>query len=112
MLVKITAEFIVTGDVLVGADERGAFPCRSVENYLFFFVDVNAAVDKLFYNGSESKSIGITGLEKEDVLNVIITIWIEGWQELDGDAIWNEVDYIGSKFNVGIQFAVQDAFAE
>ena len=42
-------------------------------------------------------------------LSVKVTIWVEGWQELDGSAIWDEVKYIDSSFNVGIQFAVEDA---
>ena len=67
---------------------------------------------------------------KNDYLNVVITIWIEGWQKLEnktpvldanGDpvldnennptytsevsSIWNE-DFMNSKFNVGFEFAV------
>ena len=70
-----------------------------------------------------SKCIGKTiGYSKEDAnwekeyLNVTLTIWLEGWQTLpaptiaDPDAvssIWNAADYIGSMFDVGVQFAVQ-----
>ena len=69
------------------------------------------------------KSIGHTiAYEKGDAgfetqyLNVVLTIWLEGWQTLpaptqaDPDAvsaIWNAADYIGSMFDVGITFAVQ-----
>ena len=49
-------------------------------------------------------------------LNVVITIWLEGWQTLPAptqanpnavSSIWNASDYIGSMFDVGIQFATQ-----
>ena len=66
-----------------------------------------------------SKKIGktIAFEKKEDAayLNVIMTIWVEGWEPLPSpttdnpDAkspIWNASDYIGSMFDVGIEFAV------
>lgn len=55
-----------------------------------------------------SKSIGKTVAGDASYLTVTITIWVEGWQKLDGSAIWDASKYIDSKFNVGIQFAVQD----
>ena len=74
-------------------------------------------------NDTVSKSIGHTiGYEKGDdgfeskYLNVVLTIWLEGWQTLPAptqanpdavSAIWNAADYIGSMFDVGITFAVQ-----
>ena len=72
--------------------------------------------------GQFSKSLGHTiasekGDEKEGkYLNVVITIWVEGWSLLpaptqqDPDAksaMWKAADYIGSMFDVGFQFAVQ-----
>ena len=78
------------------------------------YAEVN---DNKLYNTSakdnsalaESKLIGKTVAGTASYLEVTITIWIEGWQKLDnGTAIWDAVKYIGSKFNVGIQFAVQD----
>ena len=68
--------------------------------------------NKLFNNTAKqsldpSKSIGQTVASENSYLSVTITIWVEGWQPLEGDAIWHE-DYIKSNFNVGIQFAVQD----
>ena len=70
-----------------------------------------------------SKCIGKTiGYSKEDAnwekeyLNVTLTIWLEGWQTLPAptianpdavSSIWNAADYIGSMFDVGVQFAVQ-----
>lgn len=66
-----------------------------------------------------SKCIGKTvAFENEEdaaYLNVVMTIWVEGWQPLPSptaanpDAvspIWNASDYIGSMFDVGIEFAV------
>ena len=74
-----------------------------------------------------SKSIGTlvandANAAEHHYLNVVITIWVEGWQEFlaekaqpsDPDkyeSIWDG-GYINSKFDVGIQFAVQDKLAE
>lgn len=55
------------------------------------------------------KYIGETIESETEFLTVKVTIWVEGWQELDGSAIWDEVKYIDSSFDVGIQFAVEDA---
>lgn len=59
-----------------------------------------------------SKSIGQTVAANDSYLTVKVTIWVEGWQKFDNaeTAIWN-TKYIGSKFNIGIQFAVQDKLA-
>lgn len=74
-------------------------------------------------SSATKKSIGKTvGYDKtsanweQNYLNVVITIWLEGWQTLPAptqedpnavSSIWNAADYIGSMFDVGIQFAVQ-----
>ncbi len=70
-------------------------------------------------NADVDKKIGSLVAGSEAFLRVRITIWVEGWQKLSDygnpakySAIWDEVKYIGSQFDVGIQFAVQDAFAE
>ena len=60
------------------------------------------------------KLIGQTMESETEYLSVKVTIWVEGWQKLDGknggqSAIWDEFKYINSSFNVGIQFAVEDA---
>ena len=55
------------------------------------------------------KYIGSTIEAENEFLTVTVTIWVEGWQELDESAIWDEVKYVDSSFNVGIQFAVEDA---
>ena len=76
-----------------------------------------------------SKRIGRTiGYSKEDAnweqeyLNITLTIWLEGWQILENVAdnpdtpdvdesksstMWDASSFIGSMFDVGIQFAVQ-----
>ena len=61
-------------------------------------------------NPDVSKSIGTTLAGDAAYLTVTVTIWVEGWQPLDGSAIW-DTKYIDSSFNVGIQFAVQDELA-
>lgn len=62
------------------------------------------------------KTIAFDDMANEAYLNVVMTIWIEGWEPLpsptnnDPNAtspIWNPSDYIGSMFDVGIEFAVQ-----
>lgn len=62
------------------------------------------------------KTVAFDDMANEAYLNVVMTIWIEGWEPLpsptssDPDAkspIWNPSDYIGSMFDVGITFAVQ-----
>ena len=62
------------------------------------------------------KTVAFDDMANEAYLNVVMTIWIEGWEPLpspttsDPDAkspIWNPTDYIGSMFDVGITFAVQ-----
>ena len=65
------------------------------------------------------KFIGKTIQSETEYLSVKVTIWVEGWQKLlqgkDGQnndiysAIWDEVKYIDSGFNIGLQFAVEDA---
>lgn len=62
------------------------------------------------------KTIAFDDMANEAYLNVVMTIWIEGWEPFpsptntDPDAvspIWNPSDYIGSMFDVGIEFAVR-----
>ena len=70
-------------------------------------------------SGEVDKKIGSLVAGNEAYLRVRVTIWVEGWQKLSDygepakyKAIWDEVKYVNSMFDVGIQFAVQDAFAE
>ena len=72
--------------------------------------------NNILYDNTEKESltgnraIGKTIASNSNYMTVTVTIWVEGWQKLDGDAIW-DADYIDSSFNVGIQFGVQDANA-
>ena len=71
-------------------------------------------------SGEVDKKIGAVVEGEDAYLRVKVTIWVEGWQKLSDHAtptasykaIWNPNQYIDSKFDVGIQFAVQDIFAE
>jgi len=67
--------------------------------------------------GDVEKYIGKTMESETNYLTVTVTVWVEGWHRFDYssregspkfDAIW-DTDLIGAKFNLGIQFAVQDA---
>ena len=77
---------------------------------------VHSLGNKLYNSSAEDESeafaanklIGQTLASESDYLEVTITIWVEGWQKFNNNAIWDAVDYIDSQFNVGIQFAVQD----
>ena len=62
------------------------------------------------------KTIAFEDEQNEAYLNVVMTIWVEGWEPLSSpttndpnavSSIWNASDYIGSMFDVGIEFAVQ-----
>lgn len=73
-----------------------------------------------------SKKIGRTYAsaaqgQTQKYLEVVVTIWVEGWQGLEPVAddpatdadesnpgtVWDATDFIGSMFDVGMQFAVQ-----
>ena len=63
------------------------------------------------------KYIGKTMENESEYLTVTVTVWVEGWHRFDYsartgspkfDAIW-DTDLIGAKFDLGVQFAVQDA---
>lgn len=62
---------------------------------------------------TDAKKIGTTLASSSAFLNVKVTIWIEGWQKFPvsaepnavESAIWSE-DFIGSLFDVGMQFAI------
>lgn len=66
----------------------------------------NTEKDQLTAN----RAIGKTIASDSNYMTVTVTIWVEGWQKLDGKAIW-DANYIDSKYNVGLQFGVQDANA-
>lgn len=114
-------------------------------SYEYSYIDDKGTADEAddeTITESVSKSLGKTmakdpsdKLSKDCYLNVVVTIWVEGWQELkvgeqprvdgNGDpviddatgeqviddvysSIWNS-DYINSQFDVGFQFAVEPA---
>lgn len=67
--------------------------------------------------GDVEKYIGKTMESESQHLTVTVTVWVEGWHRFDYsarqgspkfDAIW-DTDLIGAKFDLGLQFAVQDA---
>ena len=63
------------------------------------------------YDSGKSKSIGSTVASETEFLNVVVTIWVEGWQTFENAnhehvSIWDSDDFIGSSFDVGFQFAV------
>ena len=62
------------------------------------------------------KTVAFDDMTNEAYLNVVMTIWVEGWEPLPSPTIsnpdakspiWNPSDYIGSMFDIGITFAVQ-----
>ena len=86
------------------------------------FVSNNASTVQKAYSAdglvaSNDAKLGSTSATDGVYLNVNVTIWLEGWQELpkasDTDAnkssIWDYVNTIDSKFDVGIQFAAKTA---
>ena len=63
------------------------------------------------YDTGKSKSIGSTIESETEFLNVVVTIWVEGWQTFENanhehKSIWDSADFIKSSFDVGFQFAV------
>lgn len=62
---------------------------------------------------SADKKIGTTIVTKDPqtYLNVDVTIWVEGWQKFNKNGLMSSIwgsEYVGAKFDVGFQFAVQD----
>ena len=63
------------------------------------------------YDTGKSKSIGSTVASETEFLNVVVTIWVEGWQTFEDAnnkhvSVWDSLDFIGSSFDVGFEFAV------
>ena len=93
-----------------GEGEQESFVASADANesngYYPFLAEFNeeiSSLEKLVYDVDKSKSIGLTGFGQDDVLNVVITIWIEGWQNLSNGSIWNS-NSIGSNFNIDFEF--------
>ena len=63
-----------------------------------------------------SQKLGTTSTEEGKFLNVLVTIWIEGWQQLpvasdtddEKSSMWDLVKTVDSKFDVGMQFEAKD----
>lgn len=63
-----------------------------------------------------NQKLGTTSTEGDKFLNVLVTIWLEGWQELpkasdtdtEKSAMWDLVKTVDSKFDVGMQFEAKD----
>ena len=66
---------------------------------------------------SGGTSLGKTSASKDELMKVVVTVWLEGWSELhqgnDGNyqdedsSIWNSASYAAKSFNVGMTFGVQ-----
>ena len=77
-------------------------------------LDIKDASKK--FDTDKSKALGSTVAADDDFLNVDVTIWIEGWQtfknaEDKNVSMW-DFDFIGSKFDVGFEFAVDPIIQE
>ena len=77
------------------------------------FDDDNDGGDANTGTAPVSRRIGRLMESETEFLTVTVTLWVEGWQQLDGanggqSAVW-DTKYIDSSFNIGIQFAVEDA---
>ena len=83
------------------------------QNDKYHFDDSSAWVEYVYGAGSQTSYaaeldepllIGDTG--STGVLDVTLTIWVEGWQELDGNSVWNK-KFMDQLFDVGIEFATE-----
>ena len=54
---------------------------------------------------TDDKAVG--KIEAGQVLDVEINIWLEGWQKIDGKAVWDADFEEKAQFNVGFEFAVE-----
>ena len=93
----------VLEDVVYGEGEQKAYAAKVDGGILAGTNDDNLGLKDLELNGA-SKSIGKTLASNSEYLQVVITIWVEGWQEFADSPIW-DVDYIGSQFDIGFEFA-------
>ena len=78
-----------------------------IESYFVDFWDVIEETkwndDSNYYYFAPVGS-GLTSPVINAYLEVVITIWVEGWQEFAGSPIW-DVNYIDSQFDIGFEFA-------
>ena len=66
---------------------------------------VTTSDDSLDLTNTSGKSLGKTVAGDSALLNIEITIWVEGWQQFNNDSIW-DANYIDAQFDVGFEFAV------
>lgn len=95
----------------------GNFTQAAYNNKVYDATENTNSIIPAVNNGVVSGGTAIGTTAVDNVLTVVVTIWIEGWQELtttatlaDGttkntnEKIWSAKDYIGSVFNVGASF--------
>ena len=96
--------------VMYGAETNGT---KKQISYAAADMVAGSATNANLTSKTDAKKIGTTLASSSSFLNVTVTIWIEGWhalpvstaQNADTSAIWSE-DFIGSLFDVGMQFAI------
>ena len=57
-----------------------------------------------------TNAIALGATNSSGMLDINVTIWLEGWSLLGGSAIWSK-NYANSKFNVGMSFATPNVDA-
>ena len=90
-------------DVIYGEGNQVAYAAKVQDGILVGTNDENLGLNNLELDGA-SKSIGKTLAGSSAYLEVVITIWVEGWQEFAGSPIW-DANYIDSQFDIGFEFA-------
>lgn len=58
-------------------------------------------------DGTPSGGVQLGTTDANGELKVTVTIWLEGWQQLDGDSDWDEAKYIGAHFDLGLEFVTE-----
>ncbi len=100
-----------------GSDKRYGFDGGELEDLVYGYgkqesyavsdLTVTPSENDLSLNGvTPEKVIGKT--VADGVLKLDIAIWVEGWQKFDDSPIWDS-NYIGSRFDVGFEFAINPA---
>ena len=70
--------------------------------------DVCATLNEDGTFDANDASYELIGTTNGGVLDLTITIWVEGWQQLGTNDFWSK-DYIDSYFDIGFEFAVNPA---
>ena len=90
-------------DVIYGEGNQVAYAAKVQDGILVGTNDEDLGLNNIELDGV-SKSIGKTLAGSSAYLEVVITIWVEGWQEFAGSPIW-DANYIDSQFDIGFEFA-------